>query len=134
MRFADDVITINEPIKRIFQRRAKYNRPTAVVMNTVDEATVRGNRKRSHKSFNCVYHGTLTEMYGLDIAIEGFSRACKKFPDMLFHIFGGGPHFSQLKCMTEQLNLQDFVVFHGNIPHEKLMESLEEMDLAHIKD
>lgn len=130
LKFADGVITVNEPIKRIFQKRAIPNRHIAVVMNTVDEATVERSRKLGHKSFNCVYHGTLTDMYGLDTAIEGFSKACRKVTDMAFHIFGDGPQFSNLKCLVEQLNLQQFIVFHGGLPHDRVMEWLAEMDLG----
>lgn len=130
LRFADEVITVNEPIKRIFQGRAIPNKAITVVMNTVDEVTVKRSTKRAHRGFNCVYHGTLTDIYGLDTAIEAFSKVCKKFSDMAFHIFGGGPHLSKLKNIVEQLHLQQFVVFHGEMPHDKVMESLAEMDLA----
>ena len=88
------------------------------------------NGKRTHKGFNCVYHGTLTDIYGLDTAIEGFSKVSKKFPDMIFHIFGEGPSFPQLKYLTEHLNLEQSVVFHGSITYDKMMESLSEMDLG----
>jgi glycosyltransferase involved in cell wall biosynthesis len=130
LKYADDVITINEPIKRIFQRRAIPNKPITVVMNTMDEIAANRNGKRAHEGFNCVYHGTLSDIYGLDIAIEGFSKASKHCTDMVFHIFGEGPHFPQLKRLTEQLNLGRNVIFHGEILHDKMMEFLTEMDLG----
>lgn len=130
LRFADDVITVNEPIKRIFQNRAIPNKTITVVMNTMDGAMAKNSGKRAHRGFNCVYHGTLTDIYGLDTAIEGFSKASKHCTDMVFHIFGEGPHLPQLKRMTEQLNLQSFVIFHGEMPHDKIIETLTEMDLG----
>ena len=130
LRFADDVITVNEPIKQVFHRRAIPNKTITVVMNTMDGAMENRSRKRPHNGFNCVYHGTLTDIYGLDIALEGFSRACKHFNDMVFHIFGSGPHLQQLRHITEQLNLQDYVIFHDAMPHDKMLDSLSEMDLG----
>jgi glycosyltransferase involved in cell wall biosynthesis len=130
LRFADDVITVNEPIKRIFQKRAIPNKTITVVMNTMDGAMVKNSGKRAHRGFNCVYHGTLTDIYGLDTAIEGFSKASKHCTDMFFHIFGEGPHLPQLKRMTEKLNLQNFVIFHGELQHDKMIEALMEMDLG----
>jgi glycosyltransferase involved in cell wall biosynthesis len=32
--------------------------------------------------------------------------------------------------MTEKLNLQNLVIFHGEMPHDKIIESLTEMDLG----
>jgi glycosyltransferase involved in cell wall biosynthesis len=130
LRFADNVITINEPIKQIFNKRAIPNKPIVVVMNTAEEVVGKSAEKRLHENFNCVYHGTLTEIYGLDTAIKGFSKACTNAANMIFHIYGTGPHLSKLKYLTEQLNLQQFVIFHGEIPHDKMMESLAEMDIG----
>jgi glycosyltransferase involved in cell wall biosynthesis len=130
LKFADEVVTINEPIKRIFQTRAIPNKSITVVMNTVSASTVKSNGKRTHKGFNCVYHGTLTDLYGLDTAIEGFSKVGRKFPDLIFHIIGDGPSLPQLKQLTEQLNLQQSVVFHGEMAYDKLIDLLAEMDLG----
>ena len=130
LKFADEVITINEPIKRIFQTRAIPNKPITVVMNTMDGATAKCRGNLAHKGFNCVYHGTLTDIYGLDTAIKGFSKACRNFTDMVFHIFGTGPQLSELKCLAEQLNLRQFIVFHGEVSHDKMIEALKEMDLG----
>jgi glycosyltransferase involved in cell wall biosynthesis len=130
LKFADDVITINEPIKGIFQSRSIPGKPVTVIMNTVSASTVKNNEKKAHQGFNCVYHGTLTDIYGLDIAIEGFSKVSGKFPDMSFHIFGDGQSLPQLKQLTEQLNLQQSIIFHGEMAYDKMMESLTEMDLG----
>jgi glycosyltransferase involved in cell wall biosynthesis len=53
-----------------------------------------------------------------------------KFPDMSFHIFGDGQSLPQLKQLTEQLNLQQSIIFHGEMAYDKMMESLTEMDLG----
>jgi hypothetical protein len=96
LKFADDVITVNEPIKHIFQSRAIPNKPIAVVMNTVSASTVSNSVKRPHKRFNCVYHGTVTDMYGLDTAIEGFSRT-KRNMEYRLSYFWRWPSLPHLK-------------------------------------
>lgn len=130
LNFADDVITVNEPIKRIFQGRAIPNKPIAVVMNMVSASTVKSNVKRTHEGFNCVYHGTVTDIYGLDTAIAGFARAREKHKDIVFHIFGDGPSLPQLKQLAHDLHLQQSIVFHGAVPYEKMMDALADMDLG----
>ena len=130
LSFADDVITVNDPIKEIFQKRAIPNRPIAVVMNTVSVATVRNSVKRTHDGFNCVYHGTVTDIYGLDTAIAGFARAREKHKDMMFHIYGEGPSLPQLKRLVLELQLGQAVLFHGAVPYERMMDALADMDLG----
>jgi glycosyltransferase involved in cell wall biosynthesis len=130
LRFADEVITINEPIKRIFARRAIPNKRIEVVMNTVDGGSVSGIGKSAHDGFNCVYHGTITELYGLDMAIKGFTRALTHAGDMRFHIFGNGPEVGILKELARRLNVDGAVVFHGHLPYGEMLERLREMDLG----
>lgn len=130
LNYADDIITVNEPIKRIFQRRAIPNKPIAVVMNTASAATVRNSVKRTHEGFNCVYHGTVTDIYGLDTAILGFAKAKGRCSDLMFHIFGEGPSLPQLKRLVHDLQVEAAVVFHGAIPYEDMMDALAEMDLG----
>jgi glycosyltransferase involved in cell wall biosynthesis len=130
LKYADDIITVNEPIKRIFQHRAVPNKPIAVVMNTVSATTVRNSVKQTHEGFNCVYHGTVTDIYGLDTAILGFAKAKEICRDMMFHIFGEGPSLPQLKRLVHDLQLEAAVVFHGAIPYENMMDALAEMDLG----
>lgn len=130
LQYADDVITVNESIKQIFQGRAIPNKSIAVVMNTVSATSVGARVKRVHHGFNCVYHGTVSDIYGLDTAIASFARAREKYHDMTFHIFGEGPSLSRLKRLVQDLRLEQAVVFHGNVPYEKMMEALDEMDLG----
>jgi glycosyltransferase involved in cell wall biosynthesis len=130
LKFADAVITVNDPIKMIFQKRAIPQKAITVVMNSVDESAVKNNGKRPHANFNCVYHGTITDIYGLDTAIKSFAKACRGCRDMAFHIFGNGPELSELKELTKRLGIQQSVVFHGLISHAEVFERLAEMDLG----
>lgn len=130
LRFADEVITVNDPIKSIFQKRAIPNKSITVVMNTMDGTAAKPRGRLPHEGFNCVHHGTLTDLYGVDIAIQGFSKALKHFNDIFFHIYGDGPHLPYLKRLTEELDLQDHVIFHNQIPYDKMINALADMDLG----
>jgi glycosyltransferase involved in cell wall biosynthesis len=130
LKFADGVITINEPIKRIFKRRAIPEKHIEVVMNTVDGSSVIDLHRKTHNGFNCVYHGTITDLYGLDTAIEAFSMASNHCSDMRFHIFGNGPEASKLKRLARDLKMEETVVFHGYLQYDEMLEKLEEMDLG----
>jgi glycosyltransferase involved in cell wall biosynthesis len=130
LNMADDVITVNESIKRVFRSRSIPQKPITVIMNTVSASSVKTNQKKEHKGFNCVYHGTLTDIYGLDTAIEGFSSVSKKYPDLVFHIFGDGPFLPDLKQLTNKFDLNGSIHFHGELAYSRMMEELMTMDLG----
>ena len=79
-RFADHVITINEPIKKLLESRGMVEGNTTIIMNSVDESLFASAESsnptpevpRSKDQFVMMYHGTLTNIYGLDISIEAF--------------------------------------------------------------
>jgi glycosyltransferase involved in cell wall biosynthesis len=130
LRFADGVITVNEPIRRIFEKRAIPGRHIEVVMNTVDGSSLSATEKSDHSGFNCVYHGTVTELYGLETAIRGFSLASPYARDMRFHIFGNGVEARSLKTLARDLGVGSKVIFHGFLPHQQMLKWLWEMDLG----
>ena len=83
-KFADHVVTINEPILDLLVGRGLSPARATVVMNAVDEARF-GSALTAVQSpdparFVMVYHGTLTRIYGLDIAIEAFALAHADMP------------------------------------------------------
>ena len=128
--FADNIITVNDPIKNVFHERSVPGKPISIVMNTVDESIVPQAQKRKHKTFSCVYHGTLTELYGLDIAIRGFAKACASNQNMTFNIFGDGQNKDKLDKLCHSLDIKKQVIFHGLLDHQAMMDALAGMDLG----
>ena len=70
-------------------------------MNAADEsrfsaihASADGAAAPESRTFVMMYHGTLTNIYGLDIAIEAFSRAHHEMPGAELWILGSGPEAS----------------------------------------
>lgn len=130
LRFADRVITVNHALKDLFETRVLSEGSVEVIMNTADGRVINRAPKRRHAFFNCVYHGTVTDIYGLDTAIEGFARASEGDERMLFHIYGDGPQVPKLKQLTRALGVDRKVFFHGSVPHDVIWDRLGEMDLG----
>jgi glycosyltransferase involved in cell wall biosynthesis len=130
LRFADRIITVNHALKEVFQNRAVPGKIVEVIMNTVDGNVLRQVESTPHQTFNCVYHGTITEMYGLDVALTAFSKARTATNNMCFHIFGDGPQLGHLKCCAKRLDIENSVKFHGMVPYDKINEMLANMDLG----
>src|SRR6185503_3484152 len=114
MHFADRVITINEPITDLLVERGLNRAATTVIMNSADESVFHKNgkvaeTKKTQGAFVMMYHGTLTQLYGLDIAIEAFAMAAKDMPGAEFWILGSGPEAKPLRELAEQRGLSQKV-------------------------
>jgi glycosyltransferase involved in cell wall biosynthesis len=66
-----------------------------------------------------MYHGTLTNIYGLDIALEAFGQVHQNMPGAEFWILGKGPEEKALREQAGRLGLESKVRFIGSVlPNE----------------
>jgi glycosyltransferase involved in cell wall biosynthesis len=138
---ADLVVTVNIACKRIFSTRSCRPEKIAVVMNAPDgqifpfRATgPEALRKTTDKKpFVIMYHGSLVERNGLDVAIEALSRVREAVPTAELHIFGvNSPFLERMMETARNKNLQESVRFFGPRRLEKLVTEIEKCDLGVI--
>ena len=132
-RFADRVITINEPITDLLASRGLDRRVTTIITNSADESMFAGRRKHSEavkESFVMMYHGTLTKLYGLDIAIEAFALAQREIPGCEFWILGNGPEGEYLRELAKLRGVSQKVRLLGRVPWEEVPKWLAQCDLG----
>ncbi|MFX0141326.1 MAG: glycosyltransferase family 4 protein [Candidatus Hodarchaeota archaeon] len=128
--FANEVITINVPIKNTFKHRSIPHKNITIVMNTVDELIVPAKSKQQKKDFNIVYHGTLGEIYGVDIAIKALKEFFKVNKEFKFYIFGDGPEKEYLDLLINKFGLDNHIFLMGFLPFEEMMKYLENMTIG----
>lgn len=131
--FAHAVIVINDPIKRLLLKRCKPKSSITVVMNTADESIfTSGHRRHSGRSkgFIAMYHGTLTYLYGVDIAIRAIAKLKGKIPDLEFRIFGSETEMDKLKDLADELGVSDNVVFMGRVGMDAIPKYIAETDIG----
>lgn len=120
--FADRVVTINEPIRDLLVGRGLPRTKSTVVMNAVDESRfgVNGGCAAAPSDrldkFVMVYHGTLTALYGLDIAIEAFALVHEQMPGAEIWILGSGPEQPKLAALARERELGEKVKLIGQVP------------------
>lgn len=138
VNFADRVIAANDPIAEQLVDRGLSPSKLTVVMNSADEkvfnadlypASGAGDRD---DAVVLMYHGTLTHIYGLDIALEALSIVQRLRPDLdlKFHILGVGPAQESLIQQSRQLRLDDHVRFLGRAPLDQVPEHLARCDVG----
>jgi len=130
--FADHVITITEPIQELLVGRGLARAKSTVVMNAVDEgrflAAPQSALPATDTSFVMMYHGTLTRIYGLDIAVEAFAMARDEMPGAEFWILGSGPALEPLRQQVARLGVESHVKLVGQVPSSDIPQWLRKID------
>ena len=78
------------------------------------------------------YVGVMGEQEGIDLLIDAVDYLVrkKKREDIQFVLVGGGPALDDLKALTAQKGLADFITFTGRAPDQDLFEVLSTMALG----
>jgi glycosyltransferase involved in cell wall biosynthesis len=131
--FAHEVIVINEPIKHLLLKRCKSKSDITVIMNTADESIFvsdRPKRTNGGNGFIAMYHGTLTDLYGVDIAIRAIFKLKDEIPGLQFRIFGSETETDRLKELASDLGVSRNVAFMGCVKLEAIPGYIEEADIG----
>ena len=138
MRFADHVITINHPIQQLLETRGLDASKSTIIMNCVDEEFFAGaansriarGSETKRPRFVMMYHGTLTHIYGLDLAIQAFGQVQKQMADAELWILGGGTQKPQLEELALRLGVGDKVKLLGTVLPEEIPAWLNQCDVG----
>jgi glycosyltransferase involved in cell wall biosynthesis len=132
-RFADRVITVTELWRRTLEERGVPAAKLSVLMNLPDPAiygTPPPKPPTDDGQFTLIYHGTLAERYGLDIAIRALAIARRELPVRLI-IHGRGDLLDPLAALATELGVHDAVEFSTErLPSEALPALLRRGDVA----
>jgi glycosyltransferase involved in cell wall biosynthesis len=132
MRFADIVIAADHNQREALVAAGIKHRKTVVILNTANENFFHPvHKRRTDCEFRIVYHGTITERLGLDIAIQAVHKTVKEIPGLRFYLIGAGDFLKRCKTIVEHLSMQDVVRISGCFyPVEELSEILCNMDVG----
>lgn len=135
--FADHVIAINEPIQDLLATRGLHLPKSSVITNAAEESrfisyleSAAAEEARDPAKFVMMYHGTLTKLYGLDLAIEAFALAQHEMPGAELWILGDGPETPQLKVLAQQRGLSSKVQLVGIVSPAKIPGWLNKCDVG----
>jgi glycosyltransferase involved in cell wall biosynthesis len=136
--FADRVMTVNEPIQDLLVSRGLGRAKSTVVMNAADEARFAaaapangdGDPRLAPGPFAMMYHGTLTRIYGLDLAIEAFAQVHEEMPGAELWILGLGPEEAPLRQLAQERGIASKVRIVGPIPSSEVPAWLRRCDVG----
>ncbi len=138
---ANAVVTVNIACKRIFGSRSCSQEKIGVVMNSPDAEIFPFREARSYpspkqdptKRFVMMYHGSLVERNGLDLAVDALARVRAAVPAAELRIYGRNTPFLE-RVMVEARNkgLNDRVHYLGPKSLEELVREIEVCDVGII--
>jgi glycosyltransferase involved in cell wall biosynthesis len=143
IRFADLVLTPNLAFKQVFVSRGAPSRKVNVVMNTPQTEIFNADRlpagasndvkPESQRAFSIVYHGSLVERHGLDLAVRAVAKLREQIPGLKLEIYGEENEYTETVTeLAEDLGVATMVSFKGWCPHEKIAEAISAADLGII--
>jgi glycosyltransferase involved in cell wall biosynthesis len=132
-RFADHVITVSEHWRQALIDRGTPSKRCSVVMNVADERIFapRPSARRAGSGLRLIYHGTVTERYGLDLAIRAVDLVKDEIPGIRLTIMGSGDHRPALVELCRSLGLEDHVeLTDRHVPEIQLADVIASADAA----
>lgn len=135
------VVTVNLACRRIFSSRSCKAEKIIVVMNAPDSKIFpfRAAKELSSaqapedKPFVFMYHGSLVERNGLDLAVEALALAREKMPKAELRVFGPCTPFLERVMETVQAKgMQEIVHYLGPRRLEELVHEIEACDVGVI--
>jgi len=134
--FADHVITVSEHWRQTLIQRGVPAQKCSVVMNVADEsifhrAEAPPARATPGRPFRLIYHGTIVERYGLDLAIRAIDQVRRDIPQIHLTILGRGTYVETLRQMVRELGLAQHVTIHNDLrPARELPAIIRTADLG----
>lgn len=132
---ADYSIATNESYKEIAIRRGKMSPGNIQVVRSgpkLDRLKLtQGNEKyKKGRAFMVGYLGVIGKQEGVDLLLESVKQIVPCRQDIQFAIVGAGTELENLKKMTVQMGLSEYVDYYGRVDDETMVDILNTADVC----
>lgn len=139
--FADLVLTVNEASKGIYSSRSCPPEKIRVIMNSpdeqtfvfrpVDEAALADSGRGG--TFRIMYHGSLLERNGFDIAVDALEEIRRSIPGATMVVCGQStPFFERVMQSVRNSGMQDAVQYLGRQDRKGIAKAIDNCDIGII--
>jgi glycosyltransferase involved in cell wall biosynthesis len=134
---ANLVITVNMACKRIFSSRSCDAEKIGVVMNSPDELMFPFRAARSYSvrargtPFVMMYHGSLVERNGLELAVDALKKIQEEIPEAELRVYGRSTlYLERVMTKVQELGMNRSVHFLGPRSLEELASEIQACDIG----
>ncbi len=87
------------------------------------------NINRNDNDYRMLFIGRIVKLKGVQLVIDILGQIKDKYPEAKLLVGGDGEYLDELKKQAKQLNVEDKVVFLGNLSRKQVKEQLANCDL-----
>ena len=134
--YADKIITASPGFEEKLIERNVPKHKISIIYNSADTSIFKFYKEREYKKITSgvkiVYHGTIAERFGIDIAIESIAILQSKIPNSEFHIFGfyEDEYKAKLQILISKLKLENLVFLNGRESLQNLYNFIKKSDIG----
>lgn len=118
-RFADHVITVTDLWRQTLIERGVPAHKVSVVMNVANSHIFKSEtverEANGDQRFKLIYHGTLSQHYGIDLILQAVARLKEDFPLLHLTVHGRGEYLQNLLDLAKELRLNGQVTFSTSL-------------------
>ena len=140
IQFADQVLTVNAACQKIFTSRSCAPKKIQVLMNAPDERIFKFRNgehdtgRNEAKNFVIMFHGSIVERNGLDLAVEALRIVRKTVPAAELQIYGATtPFLDSVMESVHENGLADAVRYFGPKSLEDIAKAIQGCDVGDRK-
>lgn len=137
-RNADAITTICDGLKRDIMSRGIPEKKITVIPNAVDIEKFSVSDKKNANLLrdlgleNSTVLGFIGSFYtyeGLALLVRSMPEILKQAPDARLLLVGGGPQHEQIVDLVKRMNLEQYILFTGRVPHAEVEEYYSLVDI-----
>lgn len=146
-RYVQHVVTVGWPFEELLLQRGVPKHKLTNILNSADPKMFPASRRQmppadaaaaraaagtNEQPLILMYHGTLAERNGVDVALRAFALARKSAPGLRFAIQGRGECKAALQQLAAELGVADGVVFTDPCPSDQIVDFVVHGDVGII--
>jgi glycosyltransferase involved in cell wall biosynthesis len=134
-KFANHVITVSEHWRQALIKRGVPPEKCSVIMNVADDQIFYPGKNENHDQpgadpFRLIYHGSIHERYGLDLAVDAVDQLQQEIPNIHLTLIGHGEFLPHIAQMVEDRKLSQHVSIESLHLAEELPDLIRACDLG----
>lgn len=136
--FCSLVLTPNIAFRNRFISRGCPPNKIEILMNSPQETIFapatepRADKPVENHRKVLMFHGTVVERHGLDLALHAIKQLKTDIPNLIFEVYGEGDYVPCFLELTKDLGLQDTVRYYGHVSMETIAKAIQGIDLGVI--
>ena len=134
INYSKKTIVVSKKLMKIGEKYLQVNKDKIIVVpngvNMRDIYTEKNENIQEYKEKKVILSVShLIKTKGIDLNLKAIAKLIQKYPDIIYLIIGEGEEKKKLKKLVSELNLQDMVIFMGEVSRYKVMEYMASCDI-----